>query len=278
MPNITEEKWIEMLEKKADGTYIAKYPKVKSKSGVTFDEHLADYATLDKAGHVKAETDADGRLIIPIPKSNYNADREPNVNDDETYGYSKGSIWVFNASENLKTAYICLDASIGNAQWEKFAVTDGMRIPFYINGYEVVTFSIGVNHYTDYEGNVAILQKNTDHLYMYVKKGTSTISPKAGFSTDERVSLAGINTLFVEWEVNTDKEDYTAGVYLVVGDNRTDPDESIASVKRYKNSHGKVIDFLDVTSLQGSYFLKIWVEPYSNGNFAEAKIYRIWGV
>ena len=42
MPNITEEKWIEMLEKKADGTYIIKYPKVKSKSGITFDEHLAD--------------------------------------------------------------------------------------------------------------------------------------------------------------------------------------------------------------------------------------------
>lgn len=42
MPNITEEKWIEMLEKKADGTYIAKYPKVKSKSGVTFDEHLEE--------------------------------------------------------------------------------------------------------------------------------------------------------------------------------------------------------------------------------------------
>ena len=45
MPNISEEKWIEMLEKKADGTFIAKYPKVKSKSGVTFDEHLADITT-----------------------------------------------------------------------------------------------------------------------------------------------------------------------------------------------------------------------------------------
>lgn len=44
MANISEEKWIEMLEKKADGTYIAKYPKVKSKSGVTFDEHLDDIA------------------------------------------------------------------------------------------------------------------------------------------------------------------------------------------------------------------------------------------
>ncbi len=42
MGNVTEEKWIEMLEKKSDGNYIVKYPKVKSKSGVTFDEHLAD--------------------------------------------------------------------------------------------------------------------------------------------------------------------------------------------------------------------------------------------
>ena len=45
MANISEEKWIEILEKKADGSYIAKYPKVKSKSGITFDEHLADYAS-----------------------------------------------------------------------------------------------------------------------------------------------------------------------------------------------------------------------------------------
>ncbi len=41
-PNISEEVHFEMLEKKADGTFKAKYPKVKSKSGVTFDEHLAE--------------------------------------------------------------------------------------------------------------------------------------------------------------------------------------------------------------------------------------------
>ena len=66
MPNITEEKWIEMLEKKADGTYIAKYPKVKSKSGITFDEHLAKIATSTQLGHVKAgqniTIDSDGTI------------------------------------------------------------------------------------------------------------------------------------------------------------------------------------------------------------------------
>ena len=55
MGNVTEEKWIEMLEKKADGNYIAKYPKVKSKSGVTFDEHLADIATQDGYGHIRLQ-------------------------------------------------------------------------------------------------------------------------------------------------------------------------------------------------------------------------------
>ena len=42
MANISEEVYFEMLEKKADGTFKAKYPKVKSKSGITFDEHLAE--------------------------------------------------------------------------------------------------------------------------------------------------------------------------------------------------------------------------------------------
>ena len=55
MANISEEKWIEMLEKKADGTYIVKYPKVKSKSGITFDEHLAEIASQDKEGHIKLD-------------------------------------------------------------------------------------------------------------------------------------------------------------------------------------------------------------------------------
>lgn len=45
-PNITEEVHFEMLEKKADGSFKAKYPKIKSKSGVTFDEHLAENAIL----------------------------------------------------------------------------------------------------------------------------------------------------------------------------------------------------------------------------------------
>ena len=63
MPNITEEKWIEMLEKKADGTYIAKYPKVKSKSGITFDEHLDN----DTSAHGGVDADSILSKLLTIP-------------------------------------------------------------------------------------------------------------------------------------------------------------------------------------------------------------------
>lgn len=55
MANITEEVHFEMLEKKADGSFKAKYPKVKSKSGVTFDEHLDNIATQDGYGHIRLQ-------------------------------------------------------------------------------------------------------------------------------------------------------------------------------------------------------------------------------
>lgn len=42
MANISQEVNIEMLEKLPDGTYKRKYPKTRSDTGVTFDEHLAD--------------------------------------------------------------------------------------------------------------------------------------------------------------------------------------------------------------------------------------------
>lgn len=65
-PNISEEVYFEMLEKKADGSFKAKYPKVKSKSGITFDEHLADY--IHHAGYGTASgTNAKTITLDPVP-------------------------------------------------------------------------------------------------------------------------------------------------------------------------------------------------------------------
>ncbi len=75
-PNITEEVHFEMLEKKSDGTFKAKYPKVKSKSGVTFDEHLAEKATQDGYGHIRLQD-------IPNPEIATQIEAETGTNNDK---------------------------------------------------------------------------------------------------------------------------------------------------------------------------------------------------
>ena len=100
MGNVTEEKWIEMLEKKADGNYIAKYPKVKTTSPVTCDEHLAESVTHKVSN------------------------RKPTATDDETQNIKQGDIWIYenyiNEEEYEFIAYQCMDNKAGMAKWEKY--------------------------------------------------------------------------------------------------------------------------------------------------------------
>lgn len=49
-------------------------------------------------------------------KHNMEASTDPNVDDDSSEGYTKGSIWVNN---NTKISYICIDSTDGNAQWDQ---------------------------------------------------------------------------------------------------------------------------------------------------------------
>lgn len=53
MANISQNVNIEMLEKLPDGTYKRKYPKTRSDTGVTFDEHLAEKASQNEYGHIR---------------------------------------------------------------------------------------------------------------------------------------------------------------------------------------------------------------------------------
>ncbi len=84
MGNVPEEKWIEMLEKKADGNYVAKYPKVKSKSGVTFDEHLAEKATQNEYGHIRLQD---------IPSPNITNIEDLRINGKLELEYNDGTEW-----------------------------------------------------------------------------------------------------------------------------------------------------------------------------------------
>ncbi|WP_409229108.1 hypothetical protein [Gudongella sp. SC589] len=58
MANISQNVNIEMLEKLPDGTYKRKYPKTRSDSGVTFDEHLAENTTQVHVNALASEAEA----------------------------------------------------------------------------------------------------------------------------------------------------------------------------------------------------------------------------
>lgn len=66
MAEISQSVNIEMLEKLPDGTYKRKYPKTRSDTGVTFDEHLAEYVSHSGYGSASG-TNAKTITLNPAP-------------------------------------------------------------------------------------------------------------------------------------------------------------------------------------------------------------------
>ena len=54
-----------------------------------------------------------GILATNVKKNNFEATDYPLVTDDETKGYKKGSLWIY------EEAYICTDATEGFAIWKQ---------------------------------------------------------------------------------------------------------------------------------------------------------------
>ena len=55
-----------------------------------------------------------GVLATNVKKNNFEAITYPLVTDDETAGYSKGSLWIYDVD-----AWICTDATEGFAIWRE---------------------------------------------------------------------------------------------------------------------------------------------------------------
>lgn len=55
-----------------------------------------------------------GALATNVKKNNFEAINYPLVTDDETKGYSKGSLWIYDVD-----AWICTDATEGFAIWRE---------------------------------------------------------------------------------------------------------------------------------------------------------------
>ena len=60
-----------------------------------------------------------GIVATNVLKNNFEAYDLPTIEDDETLGYSKGSIWIYGGE-----AYVCVDATESSADWKGITNTD----------------------------------------------------------------------------------------------------------------------------------------------------------
>ena len=60
-----------------------------------------------------------GILATNVVKNNFAGGADPTADDDETLGYSKGSIWIYDGE-----AYICVDATESSADWKGITNTE----------------------------------------------------------------------------------------------------------------------------------------------------------
>jgi len=78
-------------------------------------EDLAIIVGQVKLGNTQYPADqTSGILATNVKKNNFEAVTYPLVTDDETIGYSKGSMWIYDVD-----AYICTDATEGFAIWRE---------------------------------------------------------------------------------------------------------------------------------------------------------------
>jgi len=59
----------------------------------------------------------------PTLKHNYSASSSPTVNEDDSVGYSVGSLWIDTTAD---TVFVCTDSSTGSASWAAAAAGSGI--------------------------------------------------------------------------------------------------------------------------------------------------------
>lgn len=233
------------------------------------ENHLAEKATLETLGHVKAETDADGKLILDIPKSNYNAINTPTVNDDSSKGYSIGSRWI-DITHQYKQEFACVDDSEGEAVWKQ--TTNASIEWLYKEGEEYVNFLPG---YSNETGEVS---KQEDHLFIQVN---SSKPSQRTYVTDLGVDLGNIKKIYFEYTITSNPAiEANSWVSLVASSVKEGAiDTYDAKYSKVGFAPDKTVAYMEVDNLKGIYFIRVhcsygYSVPSHN---LDLRVYKIWG-
>lgn len=146
---------------------------------------------------------------------------------------------------------------------------------FYDAGYENIPLTGGWVA-TDLEGDPQGSQsKELGYLYLDARNGTQNANNSRGYTTDIKVDLTNLTTLYIDWEnTGTASANMSSFEAAAVKDPRT---TYSAWVYQYKNFARKISSF-DVSALNGLYYVRVHAVAYGEGAWSsKLKVYKIWG-
>lgn len=225
---------------------------------------IDDELVAHKADTVQQTNEGQTEMPHGLPKCKLNAMEFPTINDDETKGYSVGSRWV-NISGNSKQEFVCVDATSGSALWKATVGKTDVKLYFYNEGMQEVTWSNG------YSAGGGSQSKNADHMLL-----TVSASSERAYVTDVLIDLKPISKLCVEW---SSVGQVVIGALNVSTDKNGDLTTYDArSSKSPFNSGSRLVNELDVSNLSGQYYIRVHAFNNSNENNTSLKIFKVWGL
>jgi hypothetical protein len=145
------------------------------------------------------------------------------------------------------------------------------KIYYYNLGNELTSWSTGINSNS---GGTVSNTKNSNNLSM-----TATVSgtgaANIGYSSDSKVNLANINTLYFDAEVTLTG---ASGKFLVGLDpnGRTDSNTYYSDLIVGVSSSGRQIYSINTSNITDSRYIKL-IASSGNTSSSTVKVYKIWG-
>jgi hypothetical protein len=147
----------------------------------------------------------DPNLAIPVytnlqHKLAVNPDRQPNANDDETLGYSLGSIWLYHNLANPTQAeiWICRFSSAGAAIWDLIAPVTT------VSGFQIIQVPFNFNTISP------LTLLNVENGDVIVNTSIDIIEAFDDISTDISIGTAANNDLLLD---SGDNDPTNLGLY-----------------------------------------------------------------
>ncbi|MEH7342767.1 hypothetical protein V7122_02585 [Bacillus sp. JJ1532] len=244
--------------------------------------HLAEKASPTKLGHVKAETDEEGNLILPeMSASNVTTISGGNVQTEidnlKQYGNDgKNLLETTLISKKAKVSKVGEYATFTELDTAIKQLRDAATITYFYNeGDEKETLTGG--WVTGYSLGTGTQSKQANHLFIDADKYTSNNNERT-YVTNLAIDLSNIKNLFFDAEKFSGHQSI-----FTVSKNKTtswsDNSGIVASLGVSAPSDPRKVFSLDVGSLSGNYYIKLSSASSSAVASGDAitKVYRVWG-